>query len=117
MRAVLLDVDPDLRDLLTGLSNAALIATCAALVDERGEAVFTMRLLALRIQNLSAEVKELTRRNGVLLVGVIVGVVEHRNVLAGELDAEPALDTGQKPHHAMQRQAGGRHLVPKDQIV
>ncbi|MFF1569688.1 IS110 family transposase [Streptomyces sp. NPDC058293] len=62
LKAVLLDVDPDLRDLLTGLSNAALIATCAALVDERGEAVFTMRLLALRIQNLSAEVKELTRR-------------------------------------------------------
>ncbi|WP_308313150.1 transposase [Streptomyces sp. ISL-1] len=62
LKAVLLDIDPDLRDLLTGLSNPALVATCAALVDERGEAVFPMRLLALRIQLLSAEVKELTRR-------------------------------------------------------
>lgn len=62
LKAVLLDIDPDLRDLLTGLTNPALVATCAALVDERGEAVFTMRLLAIRIQHLSAEVKELTRR-------------------------------------------------------
>lgn len=62
LKAVLLVVDPDLRELLTGLTNPALIATCAALDDDRGEAVFTMRLLARRVQNLSQEVKELTRR-------------------------------------------------------
>ncbi|UQA97455.1 IS110 family transposase [Streptomyces halobius] len=63
LKAVLLAIDPDLRELLTGLSNPALVATCAALdVDDRGEAVFTMRLLARRIQHLSDEVKELTRR-------------------------------------------------------
>lgn len=63
LKAVLLAIDPDLRELLTGLSNPALVATCAALdIDDRGEAVFTMRLLAHRIQHLSHEVKELTRR-------------------------------------------------------
>ncbi|MFD4144341.1 IS110 family transposase [Streptomyces sp. NPDC058572] len=63
LKAVLLAVDPDLRELLTGLSNPALVATCAALdVDDRGEAVFTMRLLARRVQHLSDEAKELTRR-------------------------------------------------------
>lgn len=62
LKAVLLVIDPDLRELLTGLTNPALIATCAALDDDRGEAVFTMRLLARRVQSLSQEVKELTRR-------------------------------------------------------
>ncbi|MCX5377569.1 IS110 family transposase [Streptomyces sp. NBC_00091] len=63
LKAVLMSIDPDLRELLTGLSNPALVATCAALdVDDRGEAVFTMRLLARRVQHLSDEVKELTRR-------------------------------------------------------
>ncbi|MGW1729384.1 IS110 family transposase [Streptomyces sp. NPDC002306] len=63
LKAVLMSIDPDLRELLTGLSNPALVATCAGLdVDHRGEAVFTMRLLACRVQYLSNEVKELTRR-------------------------------------------------------
>ncbi|MDQ1005557.1 transposase [Streptomyces sp. V4I23] len=63
LKAVLLAIDPDLRELLTGLSNPALVATCATLDShDRGEAVFTMRLLARRIQHLSGEVKELTRR-------------------------------------------------------
>lgn len=45
-----------------------------------------------------------------VLVGVIVGVVEHRDVVAGELDAEPpALDAGQVPHQAVQGQAGRRN--------
>ncbi|MET9971729.1 transposase [Streptomyces sp. NPDC006356] len=63
LKAVLMSIDPDLRELLTGLSNPALVATCAALnADYRGEAAFTMRLLARRVQHLSDEVKELTRR-------------------------------------------------------
>ncbi|MCX4513684.1 IS110 family transposase [Streptomyces sp. NBC_01619] len=63
LKAVLLAVDPDLREVLAGLSNPTLVAACAALdVDDRGEAVFTMRLLARRVQHLTDEVKELTRR-------------------------------------------------------
>lgn len=63
LKAVLMSIDPDLRELLTGLSNPALVATCAALdADYQGEAIFTMRLLARRVQHLSDEVKELTRR-------------------------------------------------------
>ncbi|MEV8393511.1 MULTISPECIES: transposase [unclassified Streptomyces] len=63
LKDVLLAIDPDLRELLTGLNNPALVATCAALdADEQGEALFTMRLLARRVQHLSDEVKELTRR-------------------------------------------------------
>ncbi|MEV0537638.1 IS110 family transposase [Kitasatospora sp. NPDC050463] len=62
LKAVLLVVEPDLRELLTGLTNPALVATCVALDDDRGEAVFTMRLLARRIQNLDQEIKEVTRR-------------------------------------------------------
>ncbi|ROQ78285.1 transposase [Streptomyces sp. CEV 2-1] len=63
LKAVLMSIDPDLRELLTRLSNPALVATCAALdIGDRGEAVFTMRLLARRVQYLSDEVKELTRR-------------------------------------------------------
>ncbi|OEV37415.1 transposase [Kitasatospora aureofaciens] len=62
LKAVLLAVEPDLRELLTGLTNPALVATCVALGEDRGEAVFTMRLLARRIQNLGQEIKELTRR-------------------------------------------------------
>ncbi|MFI0712616.1 hypothetical protein ACH4SK_18620 [Streptomyces inhibens] len=63
LKAVLLAIDPDLRELFTGLSNSALVATCPALDVDRGEAVVTMRLLARRIQHLYDEVKELTRRN------------------------------------------------------
>ncbi|MEU9979374.1 transposase [Streptomyces sp. NPDC051014] len=45
------------------MSTPALVATCAALdADDRGEAVFTMRLLARRAKHMSDEVKELTRR-------------------------------------------------------
>lgn len=55
LKAVLLAIDPDLRrELLTGLSNPALVATCAILDShDRGQAVFTMRMLARRIQHMS----------------------------------------------------------------
>ncbi len=62
LKAVLLAVDPGLRESLAGLTNRALIATCAELNDDRDQAVFTMRLLARRIQSLTDEIKELTRR-------------------------------------------------------
>ncbi|MFF4249510.1 IS110 family transposase [Streptomyces sp. NPDC001822] len=62
LKAVLLVLDPDLREQLSGMTNPTLIATCAALDGDHSEAAFTMRLLACRIQNLAQEVKELTRR-------------------------------------------------------
>ncbi|MDQ8706077.1 IS110 family transposase [Streptomyces sp. LHD-70] len=62
LKAVLLGVDPALREALSKLTNAALIARCADLPDAGDAAVFTLRLLARRIQQLTAEVKELARR-------------------------------------------------------
>ncbi|MEJ8662253.1 transposase [Streptomyces halotolerans] len=62
LKAVLLGVDPALREALSKLSNTALIARCADLPDAGDAAVFTLRLLARRIQQLTAEVKELARR-------------------------------------------------------
>ncbi|WP_246041279.1 IS110 family transposase [Streptomyces cadmiisoli] len=62
LKAVLLGIDPELRESLSRLSNAALFAQCAELPSGGSAAVFTLRLLARRIQHLTAEVKELTRR-------------------------------------------------------
>jgi transposase len=62
LKAVLLGVDPALRESLAELSNTALIARCADLPDAGDAAVFVLRLLARRIQQLTAEVKELSRR-------------------------------------------------------
>ncbi|MGW2900902.1 IS110 family transposase [Streptomyces sp. NPDC001212] len=62
LKAVLLGIDPELREVLSELSNSSLIARCADLPDSGDAAVFTLRLLARRIQQLTAEVKELTRR-------------------------------------------------------
>lgn len=63
LKAVLLGTDPALRESLSGLRNPALIARCAdGLADSDDAAVFTLRLLARRIQHLTCEVKELTRR-------------------------------------------------------
>lgn len=62
LKAVLLGIDPELREALSNLTNTALIATCADLPDADDAAVFTLRLLARRIQQLTVEVKELARR-------------------------------------------------------
>ncbi|WP_450152400.1 IS110 family transposase [Streptomyces dioscori] len=62
LKAVLLGTDPELRESLSELSNSALIARCADLPDTGNAAVFTLRLLARRVQQLTAEVKELTSR-------------------------------------------------------
>lgn len=62
LKAVLLGVDPALREALSKLTNTALIARCAGLPDTGDAAVFTLRLLARRIQQLTAEVKELAHR-------------------------------------------------------
>ncbi|MER5201341.1 IS110 family transposase [Streptomyces sp. NPDC002755] len=62
IKAVLLGVDPVLREAMSDLSNTALIAACADLPDTGNAAVFTLRLLARRIQQLTSEVKELACR-------------------------------------------------------
>ncbi|MFJ2478431.1 transposase [Streptomyces sp. NPDC087659] len=62
LKAVLLGIDPELRESLSRLSNSALIAHCAELPGNGSASVFTLRLLARRIQQLTVEVKELTRR-------------------------------------------------------
>ncbi|TDC60378.1 IS110 family transposase [Micromonospora sp. KC207] len=62
LKAVLVGIDPELRESLSALSNSALIARCADLPDTGSAAVFTLRLLARRIQQLTSEAKELTRR-------------------------------------------------------
>ncbi|WP_424921750.1 IS110 family transposase [Streptomyces sp. wa1] len=62
LKAVLLVLDPELREQLSGLTSTTLIATCAELGADHGEAAFTMALLARRIQSLAQEIKELTRR-------------------------------------------------------
>ncbi|WP_308345116.1 IS110 family transposase [Streptomyces sp. ISL-94] len=62
LKAVLLGVDPALREILSGLTNTVLVSQCADLTDTGDAAVFTLRLLARRIQQLTTEAKELTRR-------------------------------------------------------
>ncbi|WP_285544206.1 IS110 family transposase, partial [Streptomyces lavendulae] len=62
LKAVMLSIDPTLREALSKLSNTALIAQCAELSDTGDAAVFTLRLLARRVQQLNSEVKELSRR-------------------------------------------------------
>jgi transposase len=62
LKAIVLGVDPALRESLTALANPALITHCAGLAEDDDTAAFTLRLLALRIQHLTAEVKELNRR-------------------------------------------------------
>ncbi len=62
LKAGLPAVDPALRESLDGPTSTALASACAQLVGDESQAVFTMRLLARRIQCLSEEVKELNRR-------------------------------------------------------
>ncbi|MER6443072.1 hypothetical protein ABT275_43260 [Streptomyces sp. NPDC001185] len=50
LKAMLLGVDPALREALSKLTNAGLVARCATLSDVGDTAVFTLRLLARRIQ-------------------------------------------------------------------
>jgi len=62
LKAVLVGIDPELRESLSSLSGSALITRCAELTCIEDAAIFTLRLLARRIQQLTREVKELTHR-------------------------------------------------------
>jgi transposase len=64
LKSVLIGADPGLRDELAGLSTKALVRHCAGLTvpattDLDGATLYTLRLLAQRIQALSAEISEL----------------------------------------------------------
>ena len=66
-KAVIVTTDPQLRETLTGLTDAALIRHCANLpatapVDTLTAACYTLRRLAVRIQSLSADERELQRQ-------------------------------------------------------
>jgi transposase len=67
LRAVLVNADPQLRDALRSLRTQQLIAACAALEVDRGDAtatatVHTLRQLGRRIQYLAEEIREFERR-------------------------------------------------------
>lgn len=64
LKSIIVRSDPALRDSLTGLSNPRLIRRCAefnvsAPSDPDSAARYTLRVLALRIQNLTAEIDDL----------------------------------------------------------
>ena len=62
LKAVMLAADPELRESMARLTNSALISKCVDLPDGDDQVVFTLRLLATRVRQLTVEVKELTRR-------------------------------------------------------
>jgi transposase len=64
LKAVLVAADPVLREALAGLTNTMLVRRCAQLETTRPQdvtsaAVYTLRLLARRIQELSAQIHDL----------------------------------------------------------
>jgi transposase len=68
LKAVLVTADPAVREPLSGLSARTLVRTCTNLADSAGAttataaAVYTLRLLARRIEQLSAEARDLQQR-------------------------------------------------------
>ncbi|MGW7054158.1 hypothetical protein [Streptomyces sp. NPDC054887] len=68
LKAVLVAIDPELRESLAGLNNPKLIRTCAGLDSSAsgtaGAAAPTLRLLARPDQHLTEETEDLTTRIG-----------------------------------------------------
>ncbi|GII32906.1 IS110 family transposase [Planotetraspora mira] len=67
LKALLVSANPDLRDRLAGLSVPRLISACVALesataTDTASVMLYTLRLLAERIQYLTTEVNDLSKR-------------------------------------------------------
>jgi transposase len=67
LKAVLVAADPALREALLGLTNTMLIRRCAQLEattphDVTSAAVYTLRLLAWRILQLSEQIHDLVQR-------------------------------------------------------
>jgi transposase len=67
LKSILVSADPELRESLTGLAYKALVRRCAGLTAASPTctataAVYTLRLLAQRIQHLTAEIRQLQAR-------------------------------------------------------
>jgi transposase len=87
LKAVLVGADPDLREALAGLGRATLIRRCAQLPDTTADGgavaatvVYTLRLLARRIQQLTGEINDLTRRIRAVLADHAPQLLERRGV-------------------------------------
>jgi transposase len=89
LKAVLVGADPSLRESLAGLHRAALVRRCAQLPDPDPTAsgdgvaatvVYTLRLLARRIQHLTGEINDLTRRISGVLTSHAPDLLERRGV-------------------------------------
>jgi transposase len=89
LKAVLVGADPDLREALAGLGRATLIRRCAQLPDPGPTAdsgavaatvVYTLRLLARRIQHLTGETNDLTGRIRAVLADHAPQLLERRGV-------------------------------------
>ncbi|MFF3160198.1 IS110 family transposase [Streptomyces sp. NPDC057910] len=62
LKALIVGAEPALRESLTGMTNRKLFAACAVLAPEAGAIHVALRLLAERIQQLTAEITLITRR-------------------------------------------------------
>ena len=85
LKAVLVRVDPALRESMTGLSNPALFRRCADLDlctahDPAGAAAFTLRLLARRIQELTGEVEALNTQISTTIQAHVPRLLQHYGV-------------------------------------
>ncbi|MGW0633021.1 IS110 family transposase [Streptomyces sp. NPDC002758] len=61
LKALVVGAEPTLRESLAGLTNRKLFAACAHLAGEEGAVQMALRLLAERIQQLTAEITTVTR--------------------------------------------------------
>jgi transposase len=89
LKAVLVGADPTLRESLAGLGRATLIRHCAQLpdpdprvdgADVAATVVYTLRLLARRIQHLTGEINDLTMRISKVLADHAPQLLERRGV-------------------------------------
>jgi transposase len=85
LKATLLRAAPELRESLAGLNNPRLFRACAALEAESGNhpgaaAVYTIRLLARRIINLTEEIDDLQRRIGDLIAAHRPAMLQRQGV-------------------------------------
>jgi transposase len=88
LKAVLVGAEPSLRESLAGLHRATLIRRCAQLPDTdpttsagvAATVVYTLRLLAHRVQHLTSETNDLTRRISGVLTSHAPDLLERRGI-------------------------------------
>ncbi|MBU2671059.1 IS110 family transposase [Actinoplanes bogorensis] len=102
LKAVLVGAEPSLRESLAGLSNPKLFQACAQLdagtpVDAGTAAAYTLRLLALRITMLTAEITDLDRRITDAVNACTPALLDRRGV-GPDTAAALLLAAGGNPH-------------------